>query len=278
MSSRGPLSSDEWLDLFSQIGRGVRSVVLPLSGTEAGRAPLSVGAGGDTTIEIDRVAEAVVFSELAGLAERGERFSVLSEEAGHRSFGAEYPLVLVDPVDGSLNAKQGVPLFGLMLAVLDGPTVADTYGGLVLNLNTGEEWRAIRKQGAWRGGRPLTPMNRADNGRIELLGLESTPRSITVARPLVERSNKIRILGSMALSIALTSAGGFDVFCAPIPMRVFDMAASLLLLGEAGGVATNTKGEALGRLRCDLDSRSTLLCAPTRELHAEALKLLGTGS
>ena len=278
MSSRGPLSSDEWLDLFSQIGRGVRSVVLPLSGTEAGRAPLSVGAGGDTTIEIDRVAEAVVFSELAGLAERGERFSVLSEEAGHRSFGAEYPLVLVDPVDGSLNAKQGVPLFGLMLAVLDGPTVADTYGGLVLNLNTGEEWRAIRKQGAWRGGRPLTPMNRADNARIELLGLESTPRSITVARPLVERSNKIRILGSMALSIALTSAGGFDVFCAPIPMRVFDMAASLLLLGEAGGVATNTKGEALGRLRCDLDSRSTLLCAPTRELHAEALKLLGTGS
>jgi len=278
VSSRGPLSSDEWLDLFSQIGRGVRSVVLPLSGTEAGRAPLSVGAGGDTTIEIDRVAEAVVFSELAGLAERGERFSVLSEEAGHRSFGAEYPLVLVDPVDGSLNAKQGVPLFGLMLAVLDGPTVADTYGGLVLNLNTGEEWRAIRKQGAWRGGRPLTPMNRADNGRIELLGLESTPRSITVARPLVERSNKIRILGSMALSIALTSAGGFDVFCAPIPMRVFDMAASLLLLGEAGGVATNTKGEALGRLRCDLDSRSTLLCAPTRELHAEALKLLGTGS
>ena len=278
MSSRGPLSSDEWLDLFSQIGRGVRSVVLPLSGTEAGRAPLSVGAGGDTTIEIDRVAEAVVFSELAGLAERGERFSVLSEEAGHRSFGAEYPLVLVDPVDGSLNAKQGVPLFGLMLAVLDGPTVADTYGGLVLNLNTGEEWRAIRTQGAWRGGRRLTPMNRADNARIELLGLESTPRSITVARPLVERSNKIRILGSMALSIALTSAGGFDVFCAPIPMRVFDMAASLLLLGEAGGVATNTKGEALGRLRCDLDSRSTLLCAPTRELHAEALKLLGTGS
>jgi len=278
VSSRGPLSSDEWLDLFSQIGRGVRSVVLPLSGTEAGRAPLSVGAGGDTTIEIDRVAEAVVFSELAGLAERGERFSVLSEEAGHRSFGAEYPLVLVDPVDGSLNAKQGVPLFGLMLAVLDGPAVADTYAGLVLNLNTGEEWRAIRKQGAWRGGRPLTPMNRADNARIELLGLESTPRSITVARPLVERSNKIRILGSMALSIALTSAGGFDVFCAPIPMRVFDMAASLLLLGEAGGVATNTKGEALGRLRCDLDSRSTLLCAPTRELHAEALKLLGTGS
>jgi fructose-1,6-bisphosphatase/inositol monophosphatase family enzyme len=162
--------------------------------------------------------------------------------------------------------------------VLDGPTLADAYAGLVLNLSTGEEWRAIRRQGAWRAGKPLTPMQRADKARIELLGLESTPRSISVARALVERSNKIRILGSMALSIALTSAGGFDVFCAPMPMRVFDMAASLLLLAEAGGVATTTQGEPLGRIRCDLDSRSTLLCASTPELHAEALRILGPGS
>jgi len=276
VSSRGPLNSREWLQVFSRIGQGVRQAVLPLAGTEAGRMPLSVGAGGDTTIELDRAAEAVVFSELAALVERGEKFSVLSEEAGPRDFGADFPLVLVDPVDGSLNAKQGVPLFGLMLAVLDGPTLEDAVAGLVLNLNTGEEWTAIRKQGARRGGKPFAPMQRSDRGRIELLGLESTPRSLKVAQPLVERAGKIRILGSMALSIALTSAGGFDVFCAPLPMRVFDMAASLLLLGEAGGVATTLQGEPLGPLRCDLATRSTLLCAPTRELHAEALRLLGS--
>jgi len=276
VSSRGTLNSREWLQVFSRIGQGVRQAVLPLAGTEAGRMPLSVGAGGDTTIELDRAAEAVVFSELAALVERGEKFSVLSEEAGPRDFGADFPLVLVDPVDGSLNAKQGVPLFGLMLAVLDGPTLEDAVAGLVLNLNTGEEWTAIRKQGARRGGKPFAPMQRSDRGRIELLGLESTPRSLKVAQPLVERAGKIRILGSMALSIALTSAGGFDVFCAPLPMRVFDMAASLLLLGEAGGVATTLQGEPLGPLRCDLATRSTLLCAPTRELHAEALRLLGS--
>ena len=254
----------------------MRQAVLPLAGTEAGRKPLSVGAGGDTTIELDRAAEAVVFAELAALQERGEKFSVLSEEAGKRDFGAEYPLVLVDPVDGSLNAKQGVPLFGLMMAVLDGPTLDDTFAGLVLNLNTGEVWTAIRNEGALRGGKPYRPVQRSERGRIELLGLESTPRSIRVAEALVERAGKIRILGSMALSIALTSAGGFDVFCAPLPMRVFDMAASLLLLGEAGGVATTLEGEPIGRLRCDLATRSTLLCAPTRELHDEALRLLGS--
>jgi myo-inositol-1(or 4)-monophosphatase len=253
----------------------VRRAVVPLAGTEAGRVSLSVGAGGDTTIELDRAAEDVVFSELSGLAERGESFSVLSEEAGQRSFGADYPLILVDPVDGSLNAKQGVPLFGLMLAVLDGPTVGNTSAGLVLNLMTGEEWSAVRGHGATRSGKPLSRLASTSDHRIELLGLESTPRALKVAQPLVERAGKIRILGSMAISIALTSAGGFDVFCAPIPVRVFDMAASLLLLAEAGGVATNLKGEPIDSLTCDLKTRSTLLCAPTRELHSRALDLLG---
>jgi len=252
----------------------VRRAVLPLSGTEAGRASLSVGAGGDTTIELDRASEVVVFAELAALAEGGEKFSVLSEEAGRKDFGAEYPLVLVDPVDGSLNAKQGVPLFGLMLAVLDGPTLDDAYVGFVMNLNTGEEWTALRKQGASRQGKPLDVMRPSDRGRIELLGLESTPRALKVAQPLVERASKIRILGSMALSIAVTSAGGFDAFCAPIPVRVFDTAASLLLLRETGGLATTLEGEPVGKLRCDLETRTTLLCAPNPELHARALAIL----
>jgi myo-inositol-1(or 4)-monophosphatase len=236
-----------------------------------------VGAGGDTTLEVDRVAETIVFAELAALAERGERFSVLSEEAGHRRFGADYPLLLVDPVDGSLNAERGLPVFGLMLAVLDGPRVEDTFAGLVLNLNTGATWTAVRKQGAWRDGLPLEGL-RIERRRIELLGLESTPRALTAARPLVERSTKIRILGSMALSIAHTAAGGFDVFCAPIPVRMFDTAASLLILGEVGGVATDLDGEPVAGLPCSLDTRSTLLCAPNAELHASALQLLRGGS
>lgn len=251
----------------------MRRAVVPLSGTEEGRRGHSRGAGGDTTVEVDRVAEQAVFAHLAGLAERGQRFSVLSEEAGHRDFGAPYPLVLVDPVDGSLNAKQGVPLFGLMLAVLDGPTLDDASAGLVENLSTGQTWTAIRGEGAWLDGRPLRVLERADGGRIEVLGLESTPRALKLAQPLVERSLKIRILGSMAISIALTGAGALDVFCAPIPVRVFDMAASLLVLRESGGVATSLQGEALGHLTCDLSTRSTLLCAPTPELHAEALAI-----
>jgi len=249
---------------------------MPLAGTPAGRVQLTVGAGGDRTMELDRAAEAVAFGRLQGAADDGERFSVLSEEAGRRSFGADYPLVLVDPVDGSLNAKQGVPFFGIMLALLDGPTVADTVAGCVVNLVTGESWTAIRKQGAWRGGQPIEVQPPQDRGRIELLGLESNPRALAAAKALVEKSSKIRILGSMALSIAHTAAGGFDAFCAPVPMRVFDMTASLLVLAETGGVASDLQGKSLDKLACTLETRTSLLCAPSREQHARALSALET--
>jgi len=227
-------------------------------------------------MEVDRAAEEVVFTELAAVAGRGEVFSVLSEESGLRSFGADYPLVLVDPVDGSLNAKQGVPVFGLMLAVLDGPTIDDAFAGSVLNLNTGEAWTAIRKQGAWRSGALISVIPREDRKRFQILGLESSPRALKLAQPLVDHSNKVRILGSMALSIAHTASGGFDVFCAPMPVRVFDMAASLLILAEVGGVATDLEGNRIGPLKASLDTRTSLLCAPDEGLHAEALAIVGT--
>ncbi len=252
----------------------MRETVLPLAGTVGGRAQLTIGAGGDRTMELDRAAEADVFAELEQLAARGERFAILSEEAGHRLLGADYPLVLVDPVDGSLNAKQGVPFFGVMLALVDGPTIGDTVAGCVVNLVNGEAWTAIRKQGAWRGGKAIESMSRSDRHRLELIALESTPSAVEVARGLVRRAGKIRILGSMALAIAHTAGGSFDAFCAPVPVRVFDMAASLLIVAEAGGVATDLKGNSLATLSCELDTRTSLVCAPTPELHAIALRAL----
>src|SRR5437870_7588950 len=132
-----------------------------------------MGAGGDRTMEVDRAAEAAVFAELQTLADHGAQFSVLSEEAGLRRFGADHPLVVVDPVDGSLNAKQGIPFFNVMLALLEAPTVADVSAGCVANLVSGETWTAVRGSGLERNGKKIAvlPPHRAN--RIELLGLES---------------------------------------------------------------------------------------------------------
>ena len=271
------MKDEAWLEVFHEISAAIRRKAGALFGTEGGRHELDVGAGGDITVEIDRAAEQAALTVLLRVHKGGERFALLSEEAGKVSFGADYPLVVLDPIDGSLNAKQGIPMVGLVVSLLDGPTVGSLRAGHVLNVVTGDSFDALSGRGASHNGRPLTSLAARPSQRIELLGLESSPRSLRRAAPLVERAAKIRILGSMALSIAHTATGGFNVFCSPIKARVFDMTASLLVIRESGGVATDMAGKSLEGLDVGLTTRSTLLVASDPRIHQQALRILNSG-
>ncbi|HLQ60816.1 MAG TPA: inositol monophosphatase family protein, partial [Candidatus Acidoferrales bacterium] len=169
---RRQLTPQDWLQAFAEIGERIRAAVAPAAGTEAGRREISTGAGGDRTVELDRLAEEAALQVFERLHRQGARFSLLSEELGKRDFGAPLPLVLMDPVDGSVNAKQGIPLYAAMLSLCDGPSVGDVSAGHVLNLVSGECWQAERGGGAWRDGRPITVLPPARAGRIDVLGLE----------------------------------------------------------------------------------------------------------
>ncbi len=252
-------------------------MVSPVIGTEGGRREISTGAGGDRTVEIDRLAEESAMAAFERVASRDPAFSVLSEEIGHRSFGADFPLVVMDPIDGSLNAKQGVPCYAMMLSLLVGPTVADVSAGYVMNLVNGEEFSAVKGGGALHRHRPLLPLPRHNPGRLEVVALESSPDSLFAATPLLRRAQKLRVLGSMALSIAHAATGSFDVFCSPLRARVFDMTASLLVLAEAGGVATDMEGSSLDGLEVGFSVRTTLLAAADPAAHALALDILRGG-
>src|SRR3954469_5177424 len=71
------------------------------------------GEGGDRTLLIDEAAEDVVFAELEQLHAAGARFTAVSEERGVVDFGDPGLLVVIDPIDGSVNAKRGLPHFAL---------------------------------------------------------------------------------------------------------------------------------------------------------------------
>jgi myo-inositol-1(or 4)-monophosphatase len=189
--------------------------------------------------------------------------------------GAGRPLVLLDPVDGSLNAKQGLPLAAVMLALVDGETMADVRVGWTLNLVSGERWHAVRGAGAYRNGQPLSPLCPAGRPeRIGVLGIESRPRELCRLQPLIDRASKVRLLGSMALSLVHTAAGGIEVFASPIRARIFDMTAGLLMLDEVGGVVTDLEGMTLRDAVVGLDSRTTVLGSASPELHRFALDVL----
>src|SRR3954451_7012434 len=115
------------------------------------------GEGGDRTLEIDALAEDAVFAELRILHEAGARFTVVSEGRGTVDFGGDGVVVVVDPIDGSLNAKRGLPHHCVSIAVAEGPTMADVVFGFVQDFGPDEEWVAWRGRGATLNGVPLDP-------------------------------------------------------------------------------------------------------------------------
>src|SRR3954468_18687450 len=130
------------------------------------------GEGGDRTLEIDQAAEDVVFTELEALHDAGARFTAVSEERGVVDFGSGALLVVIDPIDGSLNAKRGLPHHALSVAVAHGDTMADVVFGFVQDFGPREEWVAWRGRGAQLDGVPLDPglgERRTRDGKLEVI-------------------------------------------------------------------------------------------------------------
>src|SRR5947199_10875029 len=132
--------------------------------TRVEREPVvGAGKGGDDTVAIDAAAEDAIVRRLEAI---GADFTLISEELGERAFGSGGPThVIVDPIDGSLNAKRGIPFFALSLAVAGGATMDDIHFGYVYDFGTGEEWTAERDGAAFLGGERVGAVQPSD--RIE---------------------------------------------------------------------------------------------------------------
>ncbi|HEV3096483.1 MAG TPA: inositol monophosphatase family protein [Candidatus Dormibacteraeota bacterium] len=271
------MSSLDWLPVFRAIATQIRAVVPPLAGTTRGRQVIGLGAGGDQTIYLDQLAEQIVVEHLERAYRSGFRFQLISEELGERDFGGE-TLILVDPLDGSFNAKMGLPYYAVVLAATQGDRFQDVGLGYVQNLVTGDEFHAVAGAGAFRNELPLRPDPPAFDGRTIPLVQVDAPSGIDPregAAPIVARAEKIRQLGSAALNLCHTAAGGIALQATPAPVRAFDLAGPLLILREAGGVATDFGGRSVESVSVRLDSRTTLLASLSPAIHRFALELLG---
>jgi myo-inositol-1(or 4)-monophosphatase len=203
----------------------------------------TTGGGGDRTLVIDAAAEAIVFDELERLNAGGARFRTVSEERGEVGFGASEPLVVIDPIDGSLNAKRGLAPYALSLAVAEGTTMAQVSFGYVYDFGGGEEWWAARDQGAYLNDARLDPAleeRRAPDGRLELLGIESAdPRwLVDSVDALATHAHRLRALGAMAPALCQVAAARLDALVSLRACRSVDAAAAQLIVREAGGLVS----------------------------------------
>jgi myo-inositol-1(or 4)-monophosphatase len=255
-----------WLDLCRELVADIRFELERLPTREEREKVLGRGRGGDDTTQIDDAAERAAVRRLEALDLPG--FTLVSEELGERVFGAGGKLrVVLDPIDGSINAKRGIPFFSVSLAVADGARMSDVFFGYVYDFGSGEEWTSRRGEGAWLNGERLGATKPKDE--IELLAFEATEtvKIAEMAPSVVGLAKRLRIMGSLALSLCHLAAGRLDAVCSLKPARSIDVAAGQLLVRELGLAVEFVDGEeSFLDSALDLESRSRIAAAGSEEL------------
>ena len=236
--------------------------------TRADREPVvGAGEGGDETTAIDAAAERAIVRRFE---QSGIDGVLVSEEVGEVRLGAGGAMhVVLDPIDGSLNAKRGIGFFSVSIAFASGERMGDVDFGFVHDFGTEEEWTATRGEGAYLNGHPLD--GERPKERIEILAFEATRTSLVAAKAgaVVELAYRLRIMGSLALSLCHLAAGRVDAVCSLKPARSVDIAAAQLLVREQGLAIDLPDAPPFERAPLDVAGRSRVVAAGTSELCAQ---------
>jgi len=251
----------DWLDICRRAEAAARRALdtFPLTADRARTTGL--GEGGDVALVIDRAAEDAILGELEAT---GLGLTAVSEERGEVALGGGGPVhVIVDPLDGSRNAKRGLPSYSVSIAVASGDRLGDVRFAFVRDCSLGEEWWASAGEGAWQDGGRLAALD--PRAGLEMVGLEFIhPALVADAAEGLAASgaSRLRAIGSVALTLCYVASGRLDAMVALGPCRSVDIAAGQLIVREAGGVlAYPDDGDDPMRSSLGLDWRSRVFAA-----------------
>ncbi|MBY9009848.1 MAG: D-fructose 1,6-bisphosphatase [Candidatus Lokiarchaeota archaeon] len=248
------------IDFLKLLATEIYKDVSPLLGTVKAGIKYERGAGGDISMHIDIVAEKAL---LRILNNNYIDILIISEEMGEKYIGSKekaiesQKVLIVDPVDGSNNAVRGIPYSSISIAYAEGKAVKDIEKAVVLNLNTKDIYWAEKGKGAFLNEKKIhvSNLNLSDNCFFELnLPKKNAFTNIERLKPIIERFNRIRILGSSALTLCQVAKGSMEAFInLRESNRLVDVAAGLLILKEANGRFFSLDGSELDhRLSIDL--------------------------
>jgi myo-inositol-1(or 4)-monophosphatase len=247
-----------WLELCRAARDDVGRVLTDLPGRAEREPKVGEGEGGDVTTAIDAAAEAVILERF-----RGQDVRIVSEEVGVEGDGRW--TVVVDPIDGSLNAKRGIPFFSISIAVADGDTMGDVVFGYVYDFGAREEWTATRGGGALLDGRPITERPK---DQLEILSFEATTTAYVSenAARFDGVAHRLRIMGSLAITLCHLAAGRVDGVVSLKAARSVDIAAAQLLVVEQGLAIELPDAPPFAAAPLDLEGRSRVVAAGNEEL------------
>ena len=222
---------------------------------------------------VDLVTEADLASEEAivdALRQAYPDHAILAEEGDYTQPAPSPHRWVVDPLDGTTNYVHGLPIFAVSIGYQeDGETLA----GVVLNPAQGEEYVAVKRQGATLNGEPIS-VSGTDRLQESLLVTgfpyshdEVFTGSFDLFRELYARCQGIRRLGAAALDFCYVAEGRFDAFY-EANLKPWDVCAGELICREAGGQTSDWKGGA------PPFSGRRILASNGTALHGEVLQVI----
>ena len=230
------------IDLLKKIALNVYNAINPILGLKEASEKAQKGAGGDTSMQIDLIAENIVINTL-----ENENLSILliSEEIGEKYIGDKQKAIesqntlIVDPVDGSNNAVRGIPYCSVSIAYARGKNIGDIKSAVVLDLVSKDIYWAIKGEGAYLNANKIhvSDLDLSDKSFFELnLPKKNAFKNIERLIPIIQHFHRMRILGSSALTLCQVARGSMEAFInLRESNRLVDVAAGYLILKEAGG-------------------------------------------
>lgn len=184
--------------------------------------------------DVDKKSEEIIIKVL-----QKSSYPILAEEGGLVGKKSNTYWV-VDPLDGTSNFSQGLPFFGITIALLRNNQVEI---GVTFNPITSDCFYTQRGKGAYQNGKPIKVSSLSANLIFLSFGYtqEGRTRFVKAAEILLKNGYFIRKFGSSAIELCYLAKGTADAFICSGD-ELWDYAAGIILVEEAGGKVTDWKG------------------------------------
>ena len=195
----------------------------------------------DFVTNVDTKSEEILIDSLN---EAYPRHNFITEERGEIIFGEYDNTWIIDPLDGTTNFIHDYPGYCISMAFRKDDRIEH---GIIYNPLTHDLFTASRGEGAqYNGNRIRVSAQAKFDDALVSIGLPRDPASLDqyneVIKVLHSRIGGLRKTGSTALDLAYVAAGKLDVFCNS-NQKLWDLAAGILLIKEAGGLVTDYSGQ-----------------------------------